>query len=74
MAEIDKAKEDISYRKFWLGISIAVFLSIASWIVNSYDKSSILIFLASLVECLLMVVIYLTHKNIILKIKELKDK
>ncbi len=74
MAEIDEAREEISYKKFWLGISIAIFLSIGGWLIDSSDRSGFLIFLASIVECCLMVVIYTTHKSITQDIKKLKDK
>ncbi len=73
MADIDKAKEEISFRKFWLGISIAVFLSIGSWLLSANDKSWVLIFLACIAEFGLIRIIIALNKSIIWKINELKD-
>ncbi len=74
MAEIDKAKEEISFRKFWLGISIAVFLSVGGWLLSGDDKSWILVVLACVAELGLIVMIASLNKSIIKQINELKDK
>ncbi len=74
MADIDVLKEDISYRKFWLGISIAIFLSIGGWLLKSNEEGWFLIFLACIAEIGLAFVILKLNKHIVAKINSLKDK
>ena len=42
MSKIDKIKERISLLKFWLGICVALIISLASWLLNNYQNINFL--------------------------------
>lgn len=39
MSKLDREKEKIGVLKFWLGVVVAVFLGVASWLINNLQKA-----------------------------------
>jgi hypothetical protein len=40
VSKLDKAKEQIAYLKFWLGVMIVTDISLVGWLVSSADTAS----------------------------------
>ena len=74
MAKIDKAKEQISFLKFWLSLVMASILAVIGFCVSSYAKIA-LWFLGLCFLCVvcLCVCAWLLSKNIVYKIHDLKE-
>jgi len=49
MSKIDKIKEKISFLKFWLGVCVALVISIGSWLINNYEKINFLFFIGYII-------------------------
>jgi hypothetical protein len=41
MSKIDKAKEQLAYFKFWLGVMVVTDISLVGWLVSSAEAASI---------------------------------
>jgi hypothetical protein len=39
MSKSDKAKEQIAYLKFWLGVMVVTDISLVGWLVSSVDSA-----------------------------------
>jgi len=73
MSKIDKIKEKINYLKVWLGIFIITNISLASWLINNYNKANEIIVYGDIAAILLLTVaVILIHRNICKKIDDLK--
>lgn len=76
MAKIDKIKEEISLFKFWLGISLALVISIISWILTANHNWSL--YNLKLIGCSITTIIIFAliaiflSKKIRKKLKELE--
>ena len=73
MSKIDEIKEKISLLKFWLGVCVALIISIGSWLFNNYNKISFLFVLACLSIGVLCYGIYILSSKIMKYIKELRE-
>lgn len=40
MPDLDHVKEEVSYLKFWLGIVVVTVISLAGWLVASFDTAA----------------------------------
>jgi hypothetical protein len=40
MSKIDKAKEQLAYFKFWLGVMVLTDISLVGWLVSSAETAS----------------------------------
>ena len=41
MSKSDKAKEQIAYLKFWLGVRVVTDISLVGWLVSSADSAPV---------------------------------
>jgi len=41
MSKSDKAKEQIAYLKFWLGVMVVTDISLVGWLVSSADSAPV---------------------------------
>jgi hypothetical protein len=75
MAKIDEIKEEISYLKFWVGVFVAVAISLLSYIVKHFNVNHFNLYLLFATIALVMdgFAILFVHKKITKKIKSLKD-
>ena len=73
MSKVDKIKEKINNLRFWLGIFVALFISISAWLVNNFNKNNFLFYIGIAFIILLFVLIFLIHKKINKYIDELED-
>ena len=71
MSKKDKLTQKINYLKFWIGICMALIISIGSWIIGNIEKiRSIKFFIGIIFIIFLVVISYKFHK----KIEEYIDK
>jgi hypothetical protein len=65
MAALDRVKEELAYLKFWLGIVVVTAISLAGWLISSFDSAKPLaIGLATGELLLLTLVIMYLHRRI----------
>lgn len=75
MSKLDKAKEKMGFYKLWLGVFIAVFVSVAGWGVSnlkSFDENFYLFISAFLLEIILFVGIFIVNKKMLRLLKEIE--
>lgn len=78
MPKLDEAKERLGLLKFWLGIFVATFLGVASWILShlkDFSDDTALIVFAFIFEILLLFLILNANnkaKKILEEIRKLK--
>lgn len=78
MPKLDEAKERLGLLKFWLGIFVATFLGLASWILlylKDFSDDTALIVFAFIFEILLLFLILNANnkaKKILEEIRKLK--
>jgi hypothetical protein len=41
MSKVDKAKEQLAYLKFWLGVMVVTDISLVGWLVSSADTAPV---------------------------------
>jgi membrane protein DedA with SNARE-associated domain len=71
----EKLKEEISYLKFWLGVFIAISITLGSWLISNIEKyKSYKFFIGVIFILLLLFICYKFHKAIQDKIEELGGK
>lgn len=73
MSELDVAKEQIAYLKFWLGVMVVTDISLSGWLISNAGSTS----LRLLVSCCLAVIaittgIALLHRRIERQIQALR--
>lgn len=73
VAEIEAIKEEISYLRLWMGVSLATWISLLSWVfsISQANITNKAIFSIILLLILLAGIIAL-HKKILQKIKFLR--
>ena len=74
MGKIDKEKEEISWIKFWIGVSVASMMGLISWLVNNYESANSIMLILDTVSILAIAVFIVKLNKIGLKkIKELEN-
>ncbi len=73
MSKIDEIREKISFLKFWLGVCVALIISIGSWLFNNYQNINFLFILACISIGFLCYGIYMLTSKILKYIKQLKE-
>ncbi len=74
MSKLDLAKEQISYLKLWLGIMVAVGISLTGWLLSNFQSVDWLLVLADIVALLAICFGgYAIHKRIEAKIALLEE-
>lgn len=75
MSELDHLREEVPYLKFWVGVLVLAGISLAGWLVSSFDTAAgDAVFLAVCGLIALGAVIVVLNRRIehrILRIKEL---
>lgn len=79
MPKLDEAKERLGLLKFWLGIFVATFIGLASWIATHYENynNPVIFYGACICAIMLLILIFLGNKkskNILKEIRNLKSK
>jgi len=73
LAKIDEVKEFINYLKTLLIFILATEVGLISWIINNFNKKSVLTYLSIIVIIILSFIVIFINKKIISDIKKLKD-
>ena len=73
MAKIDEVKEFINYLKALLIFILATEVGLIGWIINNFNKKSVLTYLSIIVIIILSLIVIFINKKIISDIKKLKD-
>ena len=74
MSELDHLKEEVAYLKFWLGLVVVAVISMAGWLVSSFDTAaSYAVFLAVCGLILLGATIVTLDRRIERRISRIKD-
>ena len=74
MGKIDKEKEEISWIKFWIGVSVAAIMGLISWFVNNYEKANSIMLFLDIVSIVAISSLVIKLNTIGLKkIKDLED-
>ena len=73
MSKLDLAREEIAYLKLWLGIMVAIGISLVSWLLANFESGSRLL-VASDIVALLVIGFggYAIHKRIEARIAQLE--
>jgi hypothetical protein len=73
VSELDVAKEQIAYLKFWLGVLVVTDISLFGWLISNADSSSVRLLVAG---CLAVIAITsgiaLLHRRIERHIQDLR--
>lgn len=67
MPKLDEAKERLGMLKFWLGVLVATFLSIAGWGFSNFakfDENFYIFISAVLAEFIILFCVYLLNKKV----------
>ena len=73
MSELDVAKEQIAYLKFWLGIMVVTDLSLFGWLISNAGSASLRLLTGGcLAVAAITVGIVLLHRRIERQIQELR--
>jgi len=74
MSKLDLAKEQIAYLKLWLGIMVAVGISLTGWLLSNFQSVDWILVLADIVALLAIGFGgYTIHNRIEAKIAVLKE-
>jgi len=73
LAKIDEVKEFINYLKALLIFILATEVGLIGWIINNFNKKSVLTYLSIIVIIILSLIVIFINKKIISDIKKLKD-
>ncbi len=74
MSKVDKAKEQIAYLKFWLGVMVVTDISLVGWVVSSSASQPPHKILGAPVAVVVITVSALAvHRRIEQRIDELED-
>lgn len=73
MSELDVAKEQIAYLKFWLGVMVVTNISLFGWLISNASATSLRLLVSG---CLAVIAItggiVLLHRRIERQIQELR--
>jgi len=73
MSEKDQIKEDIGYLKFWIGIHVALIISLGSWLLKNWGNYSDVKFIMGVLSFMFLLFDgYTLHKKIKRKIEKIK--
>ena len=74
MSKLDLAKEQIAYLKLWLGIMVAVGISLTGWLLSNFQSAHQLLVLADIAALVVICFgVYVIHKRIESKITQLEE-
>ncbi len=74
MSKLDLAKEQIAYLKLWLGIMVAVGISLTGWLLSNFQSTHQLLVLADIAALIVICFgVYAIHKRIESKIAQLEE-
>jgi len=74
MSKLDLAKEQIAYLKLWLGIMVAVGISLTGWLLSNFQSAHQLLVLADIAALIVICFgVYSIHKRIESKIAQLEE-
>ena len=74
MSELDVAKEQISYLKFWLGILVVTDISLFGWLLANVGSANLLLVLSGCFAVVTIIVgIILLHRRIERQIEKLRE-
>lgn len=75
MPKLDEAKERLGLLKFWLGIFVAIFLALISWIATHYKNidDKFIFYSACICSIILLVLIYFANKQSRKILKEIRN-
>ncbi|MEI7677489.1 MAG: hypothetical protein WCJ03_11970 [Bacteroidales bacterium] len=74
MSKLDLAKEQIAYLKLWLGIMVAVGISLTGWLLSNFQSAHQLLVLADIAALIVICFgVYAIHKRIESKIAQLEE-
>jgi hypothetical protein len=73
MSKLDRSKEEIAYLKLWLGIMVAIGISLISWLLANFESGNLFL-VASDIVALLSIGFggYGIHKRIEARIAQLE--
>lgn len=54
MSQLDRLREELAYAKFWLGIAVVTDISLAGWLITSFDTAARLTFALALAGVILL--------------------
>lgn len=74
MSKLDLAREQIAYLKLWLGIMVAVGISLTGWLLSHFDSAKAVLVFADIAALLANGFgAYAIHKRIEAKIAQLEE-
>lgn len=74
MSKADLAKEQIAYLKLWLGIFVAILVSLTGWLISNFQVTHISLVISSILALAFICYIgYAIHKRIEQKISSLEE-
>lgn len=73
MSELDIAKEQIAYLKFWLGVMVVTDISLFGWLISNANSTSLRLLIGGCLAVIAITVgIVLLHRRIERQIQELR--
>ena len=73
MSELDVAKEQIAYLKFWLGVMVVTDISLFGWLISTASSTSLRLLVGGCLAVIAITVgIVLLHRRIERQIQELR--
>ncbi|MFI5366078.1 MAG: hypothetical protein ACHQ4J_10675 [Candidatus Binatia bacterium] len=73
MSELDVAKEQIAYLKFWLGVMVVTDISLFGWLTSNAGSTTLRLLVGGCVAVIAITVgIALLHRQIERRIQELR--
>ncbi|MCS6925556.1 MAG: hypothetical protein NZ578_06600 [Candidatus Binatia bacterium] len=73
MSELDVAKEQIAYLKFWLGVMVVTDISLFGWLISNANNTSLRLLVSGCLAVIAITVgIVLLHRRIERQIQELR--
>ncbi|OFV91252.1 MAG: hypothetical protein A3J75_05555 [Acidobacteria bacterium RBG_16_68_9] len=73
MSELDVAKEQIAYLKFWLGVMVVTDISLFGWLISNTSSTTLRLLVGGCVAVIAITVgIALLHRQIERRIQELR--
>ncbi len=65
MSKSDKAKEQIAYLKFWLGVMVVTNISLVGWFISSADSAPVHKVIGALVAVVVITVAgFIIHRRV----------
>lgn len=74
MSRVDKAKEEIAYLKFWLGVMVVTDISLVGWLLSSAGSAPIYKAVGALVAVVIITASgFIVHRRVEQRIDALED-